>query len=164
MGYLQPDAEPEPEAGTESVSIARQEAPPGHAMPTRGPARIRDSRGKMAALAVGGIAAVLAVASMLSAFGPRTSTGSTGVPTTTIEALCLHLRDLQTPRETALTRLADTLEQDAATIETEGDPQLAQAVRDMREAVVAYVDVLATKGDISEVAVQVGQAYDALPC
>jgi hypothetical protein len=80
------------------------------------------------------------------------------------ETLCLHLRDLQTPREDAFTRLAKTLVADADAIEASGDGELAAQVRTLRRAVLGYRDALATQADTSDAAATLGEAYGAMPC
>jgi hypothetical protein len=121
-----------------------------------------------------GIAAVLIAAFALSSLGaetqaaPSPSSPPTSPPTsaavTGTEALCLHLRDLQTLREDSLTRLAATLENDAAGFETAGKQKLADAVSRMKTAVLAYRDALAAQGDTSAALAQVAAAYSDLPC
>jgi hypothetical protein len=159
------DLAPEPEQVPVTV-IAR------HAAPPPGPGRKRPpTRGRLAALAALGIASVLVAAFALSSFGaektapspespPPTSSG----PADPTGALCLHLRDLQTPREDSLTRLAATLESDATAIEAEGKQQLAMAVRRMEVAVLAYRDALAAHGDTSAAGAQIIAASKDLPC
>jgi hypothetical protein len=83
---------------------------------------------------------------------------------TTTQALCLHLRDLQTPREDAYTRLADTLKADAIAIKAEGDTELTGAVLRMRKAVLAYRDALAAHGDTSAASADIADAIGAMPC
>jgi hypothetical protein len=148
--------------------VARHAAPPK--VKIDGP----PTRSKLALLAAIGIAAVLIVAFALSSLGaerqagPPAISGPTSTPPPTsvppTEALCLHLRDLQTPREDSLTRLATTLDADAAAIATEGKQKLADAVQRLRIAVVAYRDALAAQGDTSAAAAQVGAALSQLPC
>ena len=60
--------------------------------------------------------------------------------------MCLHLRDLQTPRVDAFTRAAAELAADADAIDAAGSPQTAAAVRRLRRAVVGYRDALQTQG------------------
>ena len=102
-------------AGTRRTARAGR-GRPGRA---RGPA----TRAQLATIAVVGIAAVLAIAFALSSLGGETTGTATASPDpvlTSTQALCLHLRDLQTPREEAYTRLAATLQTDAATITSRG--------------------------------------------
>jgi DNA-directed RNA polymerase subunit RPC12/RpoP len=145
-----------------------------HAAPPKVKVKRPPTRGKLAALAALGIAAVLIVAFALSSFGaePESAAPSTTPPTSTppptsvppTEALCLHLRDLQTPREDSLTRLASTLDDDAAAVAAEGKQKLADAVERMKVAVLAYRDALAAQGDTSAALAQVAAAYGQLPC
>jgi hypothetical protein len=146
--------------------------PPQHVAP---PAVKRPpTRRKLGALAAIGIATVLVVSFALSSLGaPRETTSpSQASPTSSapaspvgaVEALCLHLRDLQTPREDALTRLASTLEDDAAALAADGKRNLADAVDQVRIAVIAYRDALASHGDTSAPAAQLGAAMTQLPC
>lgn len=158
MGAFAPD-EDEPAATLgETGASRRQRAPSGRA---KGPM----TRARLAAIAVVGIAAVLAIAFALSSLGGDQGTVlASPTPSTSTQLLCLHLRDLQTPREDAFTRLAATLQQDAATIEAEGNADLAAAVLRMRTAVVAYRDALASQGDVSEAARKVANASRGIPC
>ncbi len=82
----------------------------------------------------------------------------------TTEALCLHLRDLQTLREDALTRLAGTLAADADAVAAGGDADLAVKVRTLRRAVLEYRDALAAQADTTEATVRSPQAYSSMPC
>ena len=148
--------------------------PPRHAAPPR--AKRPPTRRKLGALAALGIAAVLVVSFALSSLGaprgsaPPSAASSTSTSTTPppsvgpVEALCLHLRDLQTPREDAFTRLAATLEDDATAIAAQGKQNLADAVDRLRVAVTAYRDALAAHADTSAAAAQVGAAVAQLPC
>jgi len=125
-----------------------------------------------------GIAAVLLVAFMLSAFGgtggdaegSRSPSASATTPApssslTPTEALCLHVREgLQLLRVDNLTRLAATLANDQAAILAEGDAKLAKAVDDMRAAVIAYRDALAAQADITQASTQMTHALAELPC
>jgi transcription elongation factor Elf1 len=156
--------EPEPERIPATV-IAR------HAAAPNARTKRRPTRRRLTALAALGIAAVLVTAFALSSFGaekdaaasPPPSSGASPSVTST-QALCLHLRDLQTPRVDALTRLAATLGDDAATIEAEGNAKLATAVRRTATAVLAYVDALAAKGDLTEAGAKLAEAVGHLPC
>ena len=161
--------EPEQEATVPPTVIARHAAPPRGPTVTRPP-----TRGRLAVLAAVGIASVLIAAFALSSLGAETQAAPsppsppTSPPTsaavTGTEALCLHLRDLQIPREDSLTRLAATLENDAAGFETAGKQKLADAVGRMKTAVLAYRDALAAHGDTSAALAQVATAYSDLPC
>jgi hypothetical protein len=146
---------------------------PRHAAPAK--VKRPPTRRKLALIAAIGVAAVLLVSFAISSLGaPQGSAGPTTTTTTTttppptsappVEALCLHLRDLQTPREDAFNRLAATLEDDAAAIEEAGKQNLADAVERLRVAVLAYRDALAAQGDTSAAAAQVAAAVSQLPC
>jgi len=81
--------------------------------------------------------------------------------------MCLHLRDLQTPRVDAFTRVATELAADADAIEAAGNVQAADAVRRLRLAVIGYRDALQTQGaDDSAAAVAMAQALSDpnIPC
>jgi transcription elongation factor Elf1 len=163
------DLGPETAPSVPVTVVARHAAPPKAVKLKRPP-----TRGRLAALAVLGIAAVLVVSFALSSLGaereaaapPTSPATSTPAPTSVAptEALCLHLRDLQTPREDALTRLAATLEGDSTAIAADGNEKLADAVLQMRVAVLAYRDALAAQGDTSAALAQVAAAYSQLPC
>jgi transcription elongation factor Elf1 len=164
--------EPEPDAQPALGSAEQPAPPPGHIKRSRAaPTRTRrpPTRARLATIAIVGIVAVVAIAFGLSSLGDKTTalpTSSTS-PTpslTTTQALCLHLRDLQTLREDALTRLADTLKADAVTIKAEGDVELTAAVLRMRKAILDYRDALAAQGDTSAAAAELGTAYGAMPC
>jgi len=165
MCQFEPEPEPEPERSPVSVGPTPGPVP----MPKRG-GRRPPTRGRLAVYAIVGIVAVPAIAFALWSLGggdegaspPTSASASPSVGST--EALCLHLRELQTPREDALTRLAATLKADAATFKTEGDSQLAADVLAMRKAVLAYVEVLAVQGDITDVATQMAEALATMPC
>ncbi|TMK90373.1 MAG: hypothetical protein E6G43_06485 [Actinobacteria bacterium] len=91
-------------------------------------------------------------------------------PSTSLDpaaAMCLHLRDLQTPRVDAFTRVATELSSDADAIEAAGNPQAADAVRKLRRAVIGYRDALQTQGgDDSAAAAAMAQALSDpnIPC
>ncbi len=167
MVDLAPESEQEP--AVPPTVIARHAAPPSRPTVKRPP-----TRGRLAVVAAVGIAAVLIVAFALSSLGAETQAAQSPSPPPTspptsaavtgTEALCLHLRDLQTPREDSLTRLAATLENDAAGFDTAGKQKLADAVSQMKTAVLAYRDALAAQGDTSAALAQVAAAYSDLPC
>ena len=169
MGEFEPEEfEPEPGPAERPATAAG----PAHLKTARAtPARTRrpPTRARLATIAVVGIVAVVAIAFGLSSLGdettaaPSLSTSPTPSLTTT-QALCLHLRDLQTLREDALTRLADTVKADAVTIKAEGDTELTAAVLRLRKAILAYRDALAAQGDTSAAAAELGSAYSAMPC
>jgi hypothetical protein len=169
------DLAPEPEdvPVVPPTVVARHAAPPRRPTVKRPPTRSR-----LAVLAATGIAVVLIAAFALSSLGAETQAAPSPSPSATsptpspsasaavtgTEALCLHLRDLQTLREDSLTRLAATLENDAAGFETAGKQQLAAAVGRMKVAVLAYRDALASHGDTSAAGAQMAAALSDLPC
>ena len=125
------------------------------------------TRARLATIAIVGIVAVLAIAFALSSISGDTTAAaspSTSPSLTTTQALCLHLRDLQTLREDALTRLADTLKNDATAIKAEGNTGLTASVLRLRKAVLAYRDALAVQGDTSAASAELGSAIVAMPC
>ena len=168
MGEFEPEElEPEPDAAEHAA------AAPAHLKrtPSAAPPRTRrpPTRARLATIAVVGIVAVIAIAFGLSSLGEETTAApsSSTSPTpslTTTQALCLHLRDLQTPREDAYTRLADTLKADAIAIKAEGDTELTAAVLRLRKAVLAYRDALAAHGDTSAASAEIADAIGAMPC
>ena len=160
--------EPEPASEVASVGL---EAPvgPNPVTPARSSGRRPPTRARLATIAVIGIVAVLAIAFGLSTLSDDTTAAQSPTPSpaaslTTTQALCLHLRDLQTPREDAYTRLADTLKADAVAIKAEGDTELTAAVLKMRKAVLAYRDALAAQGDTATASAQIADAIGAMPC
>jgi hypothetical protein len=171
MGRLEPDdvGSVAPSAGDasevppaesrtgDSVAMATRPAP----VPRRGG---RPTRGRLAAIAVIGVVAVLAVAFALSWLGGGGTTASPTPSLDATQALCLHLRDLQTPREDSLGRLADTLQSDADTIGAQGDAALAAEVLTLRTAVLAYRAALVNHSDLTMVSVKMGRALRAMPC
>jgi predicted RNA-binding Zn-ribbon protein involved in translation (DUF1610 family) len=164
--------EPTPERPTTTPAEPR---PPGATTTPAGPrGGGRPTRAKLALIAVGGIAVVLATAFGLSALGgndgaaePRTSVSASAAPSPTLDltqTLCLHMRDLQTPREDALARLADELQGDADAFRAAGDATVAAKVVRLRTAVLAYRDALASHADLTTVSADLGKAVSALPC
>ena len=144
-----------------------------HAAPPKVKVKRPPTRRKLAALAALGIAAVLILAFALSSLGaerqaaPSTSSTTSTPPPSSVsptEALCLHLRDLQTPREDSLTRLATTLDGDAAAVAAEGKQKLAEAIQRVKAAVLAYRDALQSQGDLTAAAAQLGAALQQTPC
>jgi ribosomal protein L37AE/L43A len=165
MGELAPDdiAPPHP-AGDGAREVA---ATAGGARGTRTEAGRRPTRERLALIAVIGIVAVIGASFALSALGATgASTDSTSPPASlsTTEALCLHLRDLQTLREDALTRLAGTLAGDADAVAAGGDADLAAKVRTLRRAVLEYRDALAAQADTTEATDAIAAAYSSMPC
>ena len=105
----------------------------------RGPASAR--RLRLGSIAVVGVAAVL-----IGSFA-LTRGGSEPPPSPTpdaVQTLCLHLRDLQTARVDALTRVAEAIAADADAIEATGDATTADAVRKLRRAVLGERDAIET--------------------
>src|SRR5512141_2742221 len=168
MGRLEPDdvepvapnaAAPEPRptpapitSPTRAASAASAGGPP--------------SRARLATIAVIGIVAVLAIAFALSSLGGGNGQATSPTPSSTLDAraaLCLHLRDLQMPREDSLARLAVTLQSGADTFQAQGDAALANKVLKLKTAVLAYREVLVNQGDLTDVSVQMGKALSALP-
>jgi ribosomal protein L37AE/L43A len=175
MGQFEPEPEhePEPEAGPEPEpewSPAPIDTAPAPVSTPHG--RRPLTRTRLAVFAIVGVIAVPAIAVALWSLGGGETGASSSIspsplPSASVdstEALCLHLRELQTPREDALTRLAATLKADAVTFKAEGDFELAVDVLAMRKAVLAYVEVLAAQGDITDVATQMASALSAMPC
>jgi len=114
-------------------------------------------------LAVAGIVLVVIVAFLLTRGGGSEAAS----PTPTLDpvaALCLHLRDLQTPRVDAFTRVAQEISADATAIAATGNQQLASNVRRLRTAVIAYRDVLATQGDDTQAIKDMAAALQKIPC
>jgi hypothetical protein len=167
MGQFEPEEfEPEPDS-VEPPATAPAHLKTSTAAPTR--TRRPPTRARLATIAIIGIVAIVAIAFGLSSLGEETTAApsSSTSPTpslTTTQALCLHLRDLQTLREDALTRLADTVKADAVAIKAEGDTELTAAVLRLRKAILAYRDALATQGDTSAAAAELGTAIGAMPC
>jgi DNA-directed RNA polymerase subunit RPC12/RpoP len=135
-----------PNCGHEHGPPPVEHRAPAHAPPPsqdEGRDPIAARRIRLGGIALVGIAVVLASALALTRGG-----GATPPPSTTadpIQDLCLHLRDLQTVRVDALTRVADVIEVDAQAIEASGDTQTAAAVRKLRSAVLAERDAVATQ-------------------
>jgi DNA-directed RNA polymerase subunit RPC12/RpoP len=171
MGQLEPDdAEPAARIETGQGEPDEPRRPAPTAATTRSARSHRrggpPTRGRLAAIAVIGIVVVLGVAFALSSLGDDGGVASPA-PSSTLDAtqaLCLHLRDLQTPREDSLARLADTLQADADTIQANGDPALAAKVLKLKAAVLAYRQALVDQGDLTDVAVKLGKATAAMPC
>jgi hypothetical protein len=161
MGQLAPD-DVEATAPMGAAGIPPVASGPTGAPRSSGP----PSRTRLAVIAVIGIVAVLGIAFALSSMGDGQQAASPA-PSSTLDAtqaLCLHLRDLQTPREDSLARLADTLQTDADTIEAQGDTTLAAKVLKLKAAVLAYRQALVNQGDLTDVSVKMGKAVDAMPC
>jgi hypothetical protein len=113
---------------------------------------------------------VAIAAIVLGSFLLTRGDGTTGTQSPSADAvatMCLHLRDLQTPRVDAFTRVASELAADADAIDAAGSPQTAAAVRRLRRAVIGYRDALQTQGgDDSAAAAAMAQALSDpdIPC
>jgi hypothetical protein len=114
---------------------------------------------------------VVAIAAIvLGSFLLTRGDGTTGTQSPSLDAvatMCLHLRDLQTPRVDAFTRAAAELASDADAIDAAGNPQTAAAVRRLRRAVIGYRDALQTQaGDDTAAAAAMAQALGDpdIPC
>ena len=156
-----------PNCGFEHAPPPVEHPAPAHAAPLPAPAQ-RDPRTagrlRLGAIALVGIVAVLAGSYLLT----RGEGAPASSPTpNAVQMLCLHLRDLQTARVDALTRVAETIGADADAIEATGDAQAAAAVRELRRAVLRYRDALATQnGDDAAAAAAVADALanPEIPC
>jgi hypothetical protein len=119
---------------------------------------------------LGTIALVAIAAIVLGSFLLTRGDGTAGTQSPSADAvatMCLHLRDLQTPRVDAFTRVAAELAADADAIDAAGNPQAAVAVRRLRRAVIGYRDALQTQGgDDSAAAADMAQALSDpdIPC
>jgi len=114
---------------------------------------------------------VVAIAAIvLGSFVLTRGGGTTGTQSPSADAvstMCLHLRDLQTPRVDAFTRVGSELAADADAIEAAGNTQTADAVRRLRRAVIGYRDALQTQaGDDTAAAAAMAQALSDpdIPC
>lgn len=163
MGQLEPDdVDVTAAMGTTAIPPAAASGPTAAASRPSGP----PTRTRLAVIAVIGIVAVLGIAFALSSMGDGQDAASPA-PSSTLDAtqaLCLHLRDLQTPREDSLARLADTLQTDADAIQAQGDTTLAAKVLKLKAAVLAYRQALVNQGDLTDVSVKMGKAVAAMPC
>jgi len=151
-------------------------APTAHAVPTAtpvaptAPARLaaaRSRRLRLGIIALVAIAAIVAGSFLLTRGGQPAGAQSPSTTLDPVAAMCLHLRDLQTPRVDAFTRVATELAVDADAIEAAGNPQAADAVRRLRLAVIGYRDALQTQGgDDSVAAAAMAQALSDpnIPC
>jgi hypothetical protein len=155
-----------PNCGYEHAAPEPERPHPAHAAPEP-PVGARDPlaarRLRLGSIAVVGIAAVL-----IGSFALTRGEGEPAPSPTTdaVQALCLHMRDLQTARVDALTRVAQSIAADADAIEASGDAALAERVRNLRGAVIAYRDALATQSDDSDEAAELANAIASLdvPC
>jgi hypothetical protein len=132
-----------PNCGHEHAPAPVEHHAPTHAAPLA-PATetnpLAARRVRLGSIALVGIVVVLVGAFALTrGGGPAPPASPTPDP---VQTLCLHLRDLQTARVDALTRVATAIDADADAIEAAGDAQTAAAVRKLRRAVIGYRDAL----------------------
>ena len=160
-----------PNCGHQNGAPDRVTPAPGAATPTPTPTRAGSSAAQRSRrLRLGTIALVAIAAIILGSFLLTRGDGTTGTQSPSADAvatMCLHLRDLQTPRVDAFTRVAAELASDADAIDTAGDPPTAAAVRRLRRAVIGYRDALQTQaGDDSAAATAMAQALGDpdIPC
>src|SRR6476660_4098005 len=145
-------------------------APASAAAPTTTVPAGSSSAERSRRLRLGTIALVSIAAIVLGSFLLTRGGGTAGTQSPTADAvatMCLHLRDLQTPRVDAFTRVAAELAADADAIDAAGSPQTAAAVRRLRRAVTGYRDALQTQGgDDSAAAAAMAQALGDpdIPC
>jgi hypothetical protein len=132
-----------PNCGHEHAPVPVERRPPAHAAPVPPmgePNPVAARRLRLGSIAIVGIVVVLVGAFALTrGSGPPPPASPTPNP---VQTLCLHLRDLQTARVDALTRVADAMGTDADAIEAAGDAETASAVRKLRRAVIGYRDAL----------------------
>jgi hypothetical protein len=157
-----------PNCGYEHAAPEPERPHPAHAAPeppVRGPDPLAARRLRLGSIAVVGIAAVL-IGSFALTRGGGEPAPSPSPTADAVQALCLHMRDLQTARVDALTRVAQSIATDADAIEASGDAALAERVRNLRGAVIAYRDALATQSDDSDEAAALANAIASLdvPC
>jgi len=144
--------------------------PTGIPVATAAPARlaaVRSRRLRLGIIALVAIAAIVAGSFLLTWGGEPAGAQSPSTTLDPVAAMCLHLRDLQTPRVDAFTRVATELAADADAIEAAGNVQAADAVRRLRLAVIGYRDALQTEGgDDSAAAAAMAQALSDpnIPC
>jgi hypothetical protein len=134
-----------PNCGHEHAPPPVERRPPAHMAalaPTAEPDPRAARRLRLGAIALAGIAVVLVGAFALARGGETPQPTPTPDP---VQTLCLHLRDLQTVRVDALTRVAAAIGADADAIEAAGDAQRAAAVRRLRRAVIDERDAVATQ-------------------
>jgi predicted nucleic acid-binding Zn-ribbon protein len=144
-----------PNCGHQNGAPARESTAPADAPTRRAPADAPTTPAPSSAaerrrrLRLGTIALVAIAAIVLGSFLLTRGDGTTGTQSPSADAvatMCLHLRDLQTPRVDAFTRAAAELAADADAIDAAGNPQTAAAVRRLRRAVIGYRDALQTQG------------------
>ncbi len=158
-----------PNCGYQNGAPARESPAPADAPPAPAPAGSSAAEGRRR-LRLGTIALVAIAAIVLGSFLLTRGDGTTGTQSPSGDAvatMCLHLRDLQTPRVDAFTRAAAELAADADAIDAAGSPQTAAAVRRLRRAVIGYRDALQTQaGDDRAAAAAMTQALldPDIPC
>jgi DNA-directed RNA polymerase subunit RPC12/RpoP len=133
--------------------------------PERSSAAERRRRLRLGTIALVSIAAIVVGSFLLTRGGGTTGTQSPSADA--VATMCLHLRDLQTPRVDAFTRVATELAADADAIDAAGRSQTAAAVRRLRRAVIGYRDALQTQaGDDTAAAAAMAQALGDpdIPC
>jgi DNA-directed RNA polymerase subunit RPC12/RpoP len=160
-----------PNCGHQNGAPARESPAPTTAPTTQAPTPAGSSAAdRRRRLRLGTIASVAIVAIVLGSFLLTRGGGTVGTQSPSADAvatMCLHLRDLQTPRVDAFTRAAAELAADADAIDAAGSPQTAAAVRRLRHAVIGYRDALQTQGgDDSAAAAAMAQALldPDIPC
>jgi hypothetical protein len=157
-----------PNCGYQHAPPPIERPAPAHAAPeppAREPGSPAARRLRLGTIAVAGIAAVV-IGSFLLTRGGSAAPPPPPTPDA-VQALCLHLRDLQTARVDALTRVATAIGADADAIAATGDTQAAAAVRRLRRAVLGYRDALASQtGDDAAAAAAVADALadPRIPC
>jgi transcription elongation factor Elf1 len=127
----------------------------------------RGRRLRLGIIALVAIAAIVLGSFLLTRGDETPGAQSPSVGADAVAAMCLHLRDLQTPRVDAYARVAKELVADADAIEAAGNPQAAVAVRTLRRAVIGYRDALKTQGgDDTAAAAAMEQALSNpdIPC
>ena len=156
--HLAPTAQTEPTAPTAM--------PTATAAPARS-AAARRRRLRLGIIALVAIAAIVGGSFLLTRGGETPGAQSPSAPLDPVAAMCLHLRDLQTPRVDAYTRVAKELVADADAIEATGNPQAAAAVRKLRRAVIGYRNALKIPGGDDTAAVAAMQqalSNPDIPC
>jgi len=114
-------------------------------------------------MAIAGVVLVIVVAFALTrGGGDAGATPSASVDP--VAALCLDLRNLQTPRVDALTRVLQQLPAHAEAIAATGNEALAANVRALEPAIEAYRDALATQADDTQALQAMQGALEQLPC
>jgi hypothetical protein len=151
-----------PNCGYEHAPPEHERPHPAHAAPeppVRAPDPLAARRLRLGSIAVVGIAAVLIGSFALTRGGAEPAPSPTP---DAVQTLCLHMRDLQTARVDALTRVAQAIDTDANAIEASGNATLAANVRELRQAVLAYRDAIATQSDDSDEAAALADAISNL--